>query len=549
MTETIVVIEAPGKIKAVRKILGELRFNAKVLATGGALYDIPRDQLGLNPNDLTPTTWIPTSERTIKHLTTHFRSASKIFVMTDADREGELIAAQVGAVLSSSGSSAVLQRVTSSALNADSIKAALAKPRGIDRNICLGVLARRGIDRAIGYLCSNPSAVGQIAGRISSKIVKTISEKPLDTMHLSGTHPDQPSWRMWSRASTVRKPSLQALEQGFREMDPALMNHQRQLHNRKPAPKPLDGADTLLLVAKNLEISLVEAEKLIQTAYERGAISYARTDSRDISRTTKVMLESAMRTLGHRVRVDKGAADAQRTAPGAHEAVHPASPMGNIASSLEGLSQLDKAVALITRRTFAALSPDAQVKTFEIDQGAINDFLKAKGLPPVRAKIWRDVPETAGWLKIEREFLKPVKLAPIPLDIAVLERLVEQDIGRPSTVVGHIDKALSRGWLLENGNLSVKGQTVLAYLTQSYPALLNAHDLDKFFAGVAFDKLADATREGIERMGLDFAQLRSMARDSEVEVQVTHSHEGDDSGLPVYEPVLAEGLDDMAAAI
>jgi DNA topoisomerase I len=548
MSETVVVIEAPGKIKGLRKVLGELRFNAQVLATGGALFDIPRDQLGLDPNDLTPRTWLPTSERTIKHLSKHFRTATKIFVMTDADREGELIAAQVGAVISSSGSKATLHRITTTALSADSIKAALGKPRAIDRTTCVAVMARRGIDRAIGFLCSNPSAAGQIAGRISSKIVKSIHDKPLPTLQLSGTHPELPGLRIWAKGHTDKKASFEALEAAFRSNDPALMRHTKELHNSKPAPKFLDGADTLMLVANNLGVSLVEAEKLIQTAYERGAISYARTDSREISKQTRTMLESAMRSTGRRVRVNKVDAEAPGSPRGAHEAVYPASPMDFASSSLEGLSKLDSAIALITRRTFASMSPDAKVKTIEVEQGAINAFLKAKNLPAVAAKIWRDIPETAGWLMIEREFLKPVALSQIPLDLAVLGRLVEQGIGRPSTVVGHIDKALGRGWVADNGTLSSKGQTVLSFLQQNHPTLLHGHDLDKFFEGVSIEQLPAAVREGIDRLGLDFKALVHLAREAVRQRSPVHHHDGDDNGLPVYQPEPDE-LHDMAAGM
>lgn len=112
---------------------------------------------------------------------------------------------------------------------------------------------------------------------------------------------------------------------------------------------------------------------------------------------------------------------------------------------MEGLSQLDAAIGLLTRRAFASLSPDAKVKSIEVEQSAISSFLAKQGLPDIKVKIWRDIPDTAGWLVVEKEFIKPVKLVRIPLDTAVMERMVEQGIGRPSTIVGHIDKALARG--------------------------------------------------------------------------------------------------------
>ncbi|WP_073666302.1 DNA topoisomerase [Pseudomonas aeruginosa] len=541
MPNTVFVIEAPGKIRSLRKILSELRINAQVVATGGALYDMPKDQLGLNPNDLTPERWTPTSQRTISHLTKKFKDADQIYVMTDADREGELIAAQVNSVLVSSGSKASIQRVVTSALNADGISQALQRPRAINRQTCVAVMARRGIDRAIGFLCSNRNVAGQIAGRISSKIVQSVSRQPLPTCKVAGTHPDQPGWRIWGKGSSGKEASLAAINEAFRRLDPALMDHTREVFTTKPAPAMMTGADALILVANQLNVSLSEAEKLIQTAYERGAISYPRTDSRDISPPTQVMLESAMRKLGKRVRVSRLPPSAPREAAGAHEAIYPCAPLHFNANSLEGLSQLDAAIGLLTRRAFASLSPDAKVKSIEVEQSAISSFLAKQGLPDIKVKIWRDIPDTAGWLVVEKEFIKPVKLVRIPLDTAVMERMVEQGIGRPSTIVGHIDKALARGWIQENGTLSNKGQAVLTYLQQNYPGLLGPEDLDHFFDGVPFERVSAAVYEGIHRLNLDYQALRVLAR--EASADLSRDQAQDESGLPLYEPTADMEMD------
>lgn len=538
MSDLVVVIEAPGKIRPLRKILAELRINAQVHATGGALYDMPQDVLGLDPNDLTPERWTPTSTRTIQHLTKHFKDAKRIVVMTDGDPDGELIAAQVNSVLVATGSEAIVERVTTSALNAEAVKIALQSPRVIDRRVCVAVMARRAIDRAIGFLCSNPNASGQVAGRVSSKIISTIDRAPLKTIKVAGTHPAQPGWRIWGKGTSSKRESLKAIETAFRTMDPELMGFSRETTINKPAPAMLNGADALTLVANQLNVPLAEAEKLMQTAYERGAISYPRTDSRDISPRTRTMLEDAMRTFGRRVGHSKPSSEGSSGPVAAHEAVYPCSPIKFNSSSLTGLSRLDSTIAIITRRAFASLSPDARVKTIEIDPEAISTFLSKKGLPAVQVRIWKDIPETAGWLTVEREFLRPVQLTNIPLDSAIMERMVEQNIGRPSTIVGHIGKALNRGWVHDHGTLSGKGQTVLAYLQQNYPELLSPHELDRFLARAGFDQVNQAVLAGINDVGLDFRMLQQMAREASMGVGTLFrpDADADESGLPTYAP-------------
>lgn len=538
MSKLVVVIEAPGKIRPLRKILAELRISAEVLATGGALYDIPQDTLGLNPNDLTPERWTPTSSRTIQHLSKHFDGAQRVIVMTDADPDGELIAAQVHSVLVASKATATLERITTPALNAEAVNIALQSPRAIDRKVCVAVMARRAIDRAIGFLCSNPNASGQIAGRVSSKIISTVDRSPLKTLKVAGTHPSQPGWRIWGKGISSKRESLRAIETAFSQMDPELMGSSRESIISKPAPAMLNGADALTLVANQLNIPLVEAEKLLQTAYERGAISYPRTDSRDISTKTRTMLEDAMRTFGRRVARSRTINEGPGAPMAAHEAVYPCSPIKFNTSSLTGLSRLDSAIAIITRRAFASLSPDARVRMIEIEPDSVSSFLSKKGLPSAHVRIWKDIPETAGWLTVEKEFLRPVQLADIPLDIAIMERMVEQNIGRPSTIVGHISKALSRGWIHDNGMLSSKGMTVLAYLQQNFPVLLAEHELDRFLARSGFDQVNQAVQAGINDVGLDFKLLQNLARQATVGLapSMRPDADADESGLPIYAP-------------
>ncbi len=536
MSETVVVIEAPGKIKSVSKILGSLRFNASVVATGGILYDMPQKKLGLSPDNLVPKEWVPVSAKTIKFLEKRFQDAKRIVVMTDGDREGELIAAQVSSLAKTTGFTGTIDRVISSAINADAISQALKTPMPISRDTCIGVMARRGIDRAIGFLCSNPSAGNQIAGRVSSKLLAAINATPLDTCKLAGSHSQQPGWRISARGTSKTKESLKAIEQAFKTLNPELMSHVKEIHTTKPSPALLNGSDTLLLVASQLNVSLQEAEDLIQSSYERGAISYPRTDSRAISEPTSRMLLTEMRTAGMRAANKNTSGKAPDFAQGAHEAVYPCNPSSSRGSGLRGLSKADSVAAIVTGRTFASLSPDAKVTSTVVDQAAISRFLKSQKLPDVKVRIWRDVPETAGWLTLEKEFVRPAGMSEIPMDQAILERLVQSGIGRPSTVVGHISKALQRNWVSQDtGMLTHKGQAVLSFIEQTYPSLLTSPDLDAFLESVHFDSLPEAVKGGIARIGLDYEDLRNLARQATAEVTYEYTQEADDSGLPVYE--------------
>lgn len=536
MADTVIVIEAPGKIRTISKILAGMRFNADVVATGGVLYDMPKKEIGLDPLTLVPKSWTPTSPKTINHLRSKLKAAKRIILMTDSDREGELIAAQVQTIARAAGYAGSFERVTASAINEQSITEALKKTREIERGTVIGVMARRGIDRAIGFLCSNHLAGNQIAGRISSRLLAAVSATPLKTCKLVGLHPSQPGWRIWSKGTADQRKSLEALDDAFKRMDPALMDNVRENHTVKPAPEFLNGADALLLVSNHLNISVSEAEKLIQTAYERGALSYPRTESRSISEPTRNMLLSEMNRLGKRARPGNTPGEAQEGSRFAHEALYPATPIAYHPDGIAGLSKSDSAIALISGRTMASLSPDAKVKSVVVEQSAITRYLKSQGLPDVKAIIYRDIPETAGWLAIEKSFAKKASVQSIPVDQAVLERMIAHDIGRPSTFVGHIDKAMKRGWISAEGKLSPSGFAVMSFIKENYPSLLRAEDLDRLYDGMSFNDLPSAVRTGIDRLGLDFDDLRQRMTTLDRSAEAEMEHEAEDSGLPTYEP-------------
>lgn len=536
MADTVIVIEAPGKLRTISKILSGMRFNADVVATGGVLYDMPKKEIGLDSLTLIPKSWTPTSPKTLSHLKSKLKTAKRVILMTDADREGELIAAQVQAIARSAGYNGTFERVTASAINEQEIAKALKQSREIDRGMVIGVMARRGIDRAIGFLCSNHLAGNQIAGRISSRLLAAVSATPLKTCKLVGVHPSQPGWRIWSKGTADQRKSLEALEHAFARMDPVLMSNVRENHTVKPAPEFLNGADALLLVSNHLNIPVSEAEKIIQTAYERGALSYPRTESRSISEPTRKMLLSEMNRLGKRARPENTLGKPQEATKFAHEALYPATPIAYHPEGTAGLSKSDSAIALISGRTMASLSPDAKVKSIVVEQAAISRFLKSQGLPDVRAVIYRDIPETAGWLSIEKAFTRKASVQSIPVDQAVLERMIEHDIGRPSTFVGHIDKAMKRGWVTPDGKLSSSGFAVMSYIKENYPSLLRAEDLDRLYDGMSFNDLPSAVKTGIDRLGLDFDGLRQHMTTLDRSAEAEMEHEAEDSGLPTYEP-------------
>ncbi|MEN1450754.1 hypothetical protein, partial [Pseudomonas aeruginosa] len=92
------------------------------------------------------------------------------------------------------------------------------------------------------------------------------------------------------------------------------------------------------------------------------------------------------------------------------------------------MSKYDAALSLIARRSCAALAPDADVERTIIPQAVIDGYLGKRNLPSIHARIWKDEPESAGWMVLERDLVPTATLLVIPDDQAILSRIINQEI-------------------------------------------------------------------------------------------------------------------------
>ena len=90
MAKYLVIVESPTKVKTIKKFLGT---NYQVMASGGHVRDLPKSQLGFDPeNDYEPKyITIRGKGETLAALRKEVKKADKVFLATDPDREGEAI--------------------------------------------------------------------------------------------------------------------------------------------------------------------------------------------------------------------------------------------------------------------------------------------------------------------------------------------------------------------------------------------------------------------------------------------------------------------------
>ena len=178
MANKLVIVESPAKAKTIGKFLGR---GYKVEASQGHVRDMPKSQIGVDVEHGFEPKYITIRGRgeILSRIRKEARSASKIYLATDPDREGEAISWHLANVLGIDEKSAC--RIEFHEITSKAIKAAIKSPRTIDMNLVDAQQARRVLDRLIGYKISpllwQKIKKGLSAGRVQSVAAKMICDR------------------------------------------------------------------------------------------------------------------------------------------------------------------------------------------------------------------------------------------------------------------------------------------------------------------------------------------------------------------------------------
>jgi len=154
--DTLLLVESPTKARTIRRLLGELGLRATVRATLGHLRDLPSSELGVDvqhgfrPHYIVP----PRRQRTVSELRPYVQRARRIILAMDPDREGEAIAWHVLKIYAGEMAGKEVLRIVFHEITAEALRRAWEHPRPLDQNLVKAAVARRVIDRLIGYKTS-----------------------------------------------------------------------------------------------------------------------------------------------------------------------------------------------------------------------------------------------------------------------------------------------------------------------------------------------------------------------------------------------------------
>ncbi|MEQ8161756.1 MAG: DNA topoisomerase, partial [Smithellaceae bacterium] len=178
MTNSLIVVESPTKVKTIKKFLGK-DFN--VVASMGHIKDLPKSTLGIDlEKDFEPTyKSIETKKKTIDELKKAAKNAENIYLAPDPDREGEAIAWHISEVINKKNKN--IYRVLFNDLTKKTVLDAIDHPLNLDFNKYEAQQTRRILDRLVGYQISpvlwDKVKRGLSAGRVQSVAVRMICER------------------------------------------------------------------------------------------------------------------------------------------------------------------------------------------------------------------------------------------------------------------------------------------------------------------------------------------------------------------------------------
>jgi DNA topoisomerase I len=176
--KNLVIVESPAKARTLEKYLGR---DFQVKASVGHVVDLPKSKLGVDvKKDFAPDFHvIQAKKKVIDELKKAAKGKENIYLASDPDREGEAIAWHIADQVAKNHKR--VHRVLINEITKKAVQDAIAKPHELDRNKFDAQIARRVLDRLVGYQLSpllwKKVRRGLSAGRVQSVAVRLVCER------------------------------------------------------------------------------------------------------------------------------------------------------------------------------------------------------------------------------------------------------------------------------------------------------------------------------------------------------------------------------------
>ncbi len=550
----LVILESPAKANTVKGYLGS---SYKVMASKGHIRDLPKSSLGIDVENGFEPHYINIRGKgdVIRELKKEAKTANKVFIATDPDREGEAIAWHIANQLGIPESKAC--RVTFNEITKNVVKEAIKSPRCINMDLVNSQQARRILDRLVGFNLSQvlwkSVGSGLSGGRVQSVATRIIVEREkeisefvpkeywtADVTLISSEGDEIVSHYYGNKRGRARlENEKQALKvkNSVSEGEFKVVSVKHLEKYKLPAP-PFTTSTLQQEASKKLGFQSHKTMKIAQELYDglnighefgghQGLITYMRTDSTRIS-------EGAVHSAREFIKENIGAEylplkarvyKSKNNAQDAHEAIRPSNTelAPNLIKKVLSSDQF-KLYKLIWERFIASQMQSAVLDTLTIDiensghifktggqvvksQGymAIYDYSDDDNSSDEHENMTRlPVINESDILKLKyidtkQHFTEPPARY---TEASLIKFLEENGIGRPSTYAPIISIIISRDYVRRDGKALVGtklGEITTDFMKEYFPEIVDY----EFTANMesSLDSIASGENTTLELIG------------------------------------------------
>jgi DNA topoisomerase-1 len=529
VSKPLVIVESPAKAKTISQFLGD---DYIVEASVGHIRDLPSKGLSIDVDADFQTEYEvnPNKKDIIKRLKALLKDADELYLATDEDREGEAIAWHLKEVLKPK---VPVRRMVFHEITRSAIEHAVENSRDIDYRRVDAQETRRIVDRLYGYPVSQimwrKVNRGLSAGRVQSPAVRLVVEREreriafvaADYWDLTAAFPTDPAFTARLVAldgkrvasgrdfgqdgrvsrddvAVVDEPTAISLRTRLDEAPYTVRSIEEKPWRSRPKP-PFMTSTLQQEGGRKLRMSANQVMRIAQGLYEKGYITYMRTDSTTLSQTALDAARSQVRELygpDYVPAEPRTYAGKTKNAQEAHEAIRPAGETFRTPEQVKGELRKDELSLydLIWKRTVASQMEDAVGRTISM---RIVAEARADGAQPANECTFGAsgrVITFPGYLKAyvedtddetaERDDAESILPAvsegdalPEPAltadghttspparftEASLVKRMEELGIGRPSTYASIMTTIQDRGYVFKKGTALVPTWTAFA---------------------------------------------------------------------------------------
>ncbi|MEK9173909.1 MAG: type I DNA topoisomerase, partial [Patescibacteria group bacterium] len=500
----------------------------KVVASVGHIRDLPKNNkkaIDIEAGFVPHYEISAGKEKVVSELKSLAKKSTEVLLATDPDREGEAIAWHVAETCGLKKP----KRVLFYEITPNAVKEAVAHPRELDQNLRIAQEARRVLDRLVGYdlsgLIWKKVRYGLSAGRVQSPALHILVEREKE---IRAFVPEK-YFVLKATLATVAKDVLElTCSEEPREETRANdivtrgkagtwnITSIKETEVAKRPKAPFTTSTLQQAASSRLGFSPSRAMRIAQKLYEKGFITYMRTDSTSLSKEAQASILSAIeKEFGKNYVERREYKTKSKNAQEAHEAIRPT----DAGKKTAGVTEEEKRLYnLIRVRTLASQMVDAKVLrtkiTANIGETDFPDFsvtgshLLFPGwlaLDTVARSEDVELPKLTSGAALKllelnseaKETLPPNRYS----EAGLVKELEKRGIGRPSTYASIIKTIIDRGYVIKDGKAlqpTETGEVVDNFLSEHF------HDFvsDTFTADMEnkLDEIAEGKRDYVKTL-------------------------------------------------